>query len=203
MIRRREFIVGLGSAAAWPMVARAQSRAVPVIGVLVTQSADDYKTEIAAFLQGLKETGYVDGQNVAVEYRWAENQMDRLPALAADLVRRHVAVIVAFGSTATLPAKSATTTIPIVFFTGSEIPDYRHRRLLRPRHRRPRRRAPEPRNGLPPPDHWITSSAVANSVSGMVRPRALAVLRLMTNSNLVGCWTGRSAGFSPLRMRPV
>ena len=88
MIKRRQFIAGLGSAAAWPVVAQAQQPAVPVVGVLLTQSADDYKIEIAAFLQSLKEASYVDGRNVAVEYRYAENQLNRLPALAAELVRR-------------------------------------------------------------------------------------------------------------------
>ena len=97
-MKRRTFIAGLGSAAAWPVVGRAQQPAMPVIGYLGTQSADDdYKNLTVPFLQGLKEAGYVDGQNVAIEYRWAENQPDRLPALAADLVRRRVAVIVAFG----------------------------------------------------------------------------------------------------------
>jgi putative ABC transport system substrate-binding protein len=120
-MRRRDFIAGLGSAAAWPVVARAQQAAVPLIGYLSTQSADDdYKKLTAPFLQGLKEAGYVDGQNVAVEYRWAENQIDRLPALAADLVRGHVAVIVAIGSTAALPTKAATTTIPIVFISARD-----------------------------------------------------------------------------------
>jgi ABC transporter substrate binding protein len=90
MMRRREFIAGLGGAAAWPVVARAQQRAMPVIGYLGSQSADEYKNFTVPFLQGLKETGYVEGQNVAVEYRWAESQDDRLPALAADLVRRRV-----------------------------------------------------------------------------------------------------------------
>ena len=88
-MRRRQFIAGLGSAAAWSMEARAQQPAVPVIGVLHPQSADDLQIE--PFRQGLKETGYVEGQNVAVEYRWAESHLDRLPALAADLVRRRVA----------------------------------------------------------------------------------------------------------------
>src|SRR5271163_2925126 len=102
-MRRREFIAGMGSAAAWPVVARAQQRAV--IGYLGADSADDdYKNFTVPFLRGLKETGYVEGQNVAIEYRWAENQFDRLPELAADLVGRRVAVIVASGTPAALAA---------------------------------------------------------------------------------------------------
>jgi putative ABC transport system substrate-binding protein len=120
-MRRREFVVGLGSAAAWPVVTRAQQRTMPVIGYLTnlgTQSADDYYK--VAFLQGLKETGYVEGQNVAIEYRWAEDQADRLPAQADDLVRRRVAVIVAGSTPAALAAKAATATIPIVFNSGTD-----------------------------------------------------------------------------------
>jgi putative ABC transport system substrate-binding protein len=121
MIGRRTFIVGLGSAAAWPVVARAQQPAMPVIGVLSLQSAEvDYKDVTVPFLQGLKETGYVEGQNAAIEYRYAENELDRLPALAADLVRRRVAVIVTSGNIAAAAARAGTTTLPIIFVVGGD-----------------------------------------------------------------------------------
>ena len=120
-MRRRDFLTLLGGVATvWPLAARAQQAGLPVVGYLSSGFAGDYKMVTAPFLQSLKESGYVERQNVAIEYRWSENQPDRLPALAADLVRRRVAVIVAFGLAALLPAKAATTTIPIVFYTGSD-----------------------------------------------------------------------------------
>ena len=122
-MRRREFVAGIGSAAAWPVVARAQQPALPVIGFLSggpTPSRAKQPEGLVLFLQGLKETGYVEGQNVAIEYRRAENQYDRLPSLAADLVRRRVSVIVAPLTEAAQAAKAATTTIPIVFGTGGD-----------------------------------------------------------------------------------
>jgi len=121
-MRRREFIALLGSGiAAWPLAARAQQASVPVIGFLHPSSPDAYSDRLRAFRQGLKDTGFVEGENVAIEYRWADNQLDRLSALAAELVRRQVAVIVTGGG---LPpafaARAATTTIPIVFLVAED-----------------------------------------------------------------------------------
>jgi putative ABC transport system substrate-binding protein len=125
-LRRREFITVLGGAAAmWPLVSRAQQPAMPLIGVLQSGSRISFETQLAAFHQGLAETGYVEGRNVAIEHRWADGQYDRLPGLAAELVRRQVTLIFAGGGVA--PAKAAmaaTNTIPIIFLSGTDPIDY-------------------------------------------------------------------------------
>src|SRR5215472_12391993 len=117
---RREFITLLGGAAAWPLAARAQQPALPVIWFLSGASPQTIPQRVAAFLQGLGETGYIEGRNVAIEYRWAADQLGRLPVLAAELVDRPVAVLVSHTDLAITAARAATTTIPIVFLTGSD-----------------------------------------------------------------------------------
>src|SRR5262245_25958841 len=287
-IHRRDFITLLGgAAAAWPLAARAQQPAMPVIGFLGSSSAQATVKNIEAFRKGLSETGYVEGRNVVIEFRWAAGREDRMPELAADLVRRQVAVIAAPASTAAaIAAQAATSSIPIVFGIGSDPValglvaslnrpggnvtgaktlnvELTTKRLGLLRELAPQAtrlvalvspnaaltdsivkevRASVPTLGVPveilyagksdrdietafanlsqkpgtallvnPDSFFLARRALivmlaarhALPTVGTSMASALAVKRLMTMSNLVGCATGRSAGFSPLRTRPV
>src|SRR5262245_27893181 len=119
-MRRREFITLVGGAAIWPLAARAQQPAMPVVGLLYSQSPDTFADLRGSFRQGLKEAGFIEGENVAIEYRWPENQADRLPALAADLAQQRVAVLATVGNEAAQAAKAGATTVPIAFAVGED-----------------------------------------------------------------------------------
>jgi putative ABC transport system substrate-binding protein len=119
-VKRREFIAGLAGAAAWPLAARAQQAAMPVVGFVHSGSAEAVRDNVVAFRKGLGETGYVEGRNLTVEYHYLEGNFHQLPSLVADLVRRRVAVIAVVGTPAARAAKAATATLPIVFAVGSD-----------------------------------------------------------------------------------
>jgi ABC-type uncharacterized transport system substrate-binding protein len=229
-MRRREFIKLLSStAAAWPLTAQAQQAALPVIGFLDERLPDAMGgVRLRSFHEGLKETGFVDGENVSILYRFAENQADRLAGLAADLVQRNANVIATAGPSAAFAVKAATTTIPALFIvaqdpvslglvaslarpggnlTGINIfnGELTAKRLALLRELIPgAARVAVLVNPVDVANTKSTLQIVEAAARDMgLRPRMRAVSTLMTSSNLVACTTGKSAGFSPLRMRPA
>ena len=141
MMRRRDIITLLGGAAAWPFAAQAQQPAPPLVGFLGSDSPELYAERLRAWRQGMRETGYAEGQNVATEYRWAEGRNDRLPALAADLVRRPLTAIVTSTTPSTLALKTVTTTLPIIFLSPATPGSWARRWSTSPIRRRSRRRS--------------------------------------------------------------
>src|SRR5262245_48664751 len=202
-MKRREFITLLGGAAAWPLAARAQQdEPMRRVGVLVNLAADDPigQARVAAFVQGLQAAGWVEGRNVRIDIRWAATSTDAAEVRrhAAELVTLAPDVILASGGTTLGPLRQVSRTVPTVFTgVGDPVGAGFVDSLARPGGS-----ATEHRDELAPL-HSITSSAVESSVRGTARPSILAVQALMTNSNLVDCTTGKSAGFAPLRMRPA
>lgn len=179
-MNRRALIAGLGSAAAWPIAARAQQRALPVIGLLNGVSFEAYANRVAAFRQGLNEVGFLEGRNVAIEYRSADGHPERLPALAADLVGREVGVIVAIaGEDAARAAKSATASIPIVFATGGDAfgdcPELAWRGRAGPVDPDPRYGTTRQKNRSPKYPLLVTVSQVGGhqGIGGVSRPPSL------------------------------
>jgi len=137
-MRRRDFITLLGSTAAWPLMARAQQSSIPVVGILSSSSLSAFTDLLGAFREGLKETGYIEGRNITIESRWAEGRFERLPKLAAELVKRRMAVIVTTGGSSTLAAKAASSTIPHVFLSQDDpvklklVASFNHRAAMQP-----------------------------------------------------------------------
>ena len=196
-MRRREFIAGVGAAAAWSLAAPAQQPALPVVAVIQGGGV----ARLAGFRKGLNATGYAEGQNATVEYHWLQGDYKRLPALLADLVRRRVSVVATLDTPSALSTKNANTTIPVVFAVGEDpVALGLVANLAQP-------------GGNATGINFFSLETNAKRLGlmhellptpgGMMRSSALAVLRLIRNSYFVACTTGRSAGFSPLRIRPM